>query len=560
MENVQKKTYAIVAIAVIIIITIALAFFLLYGPQEEKEEKQEIEEDDRISPLTNQSVVLRMHRIRRKGIIDHMYESGLPFYENFLDFKYEKVISHRDRLRKSFKSVFEGLRPGFGWDNRPSFSYALRFDDYEWESPDTFTTWDTGYINQLVIRNVKEETEEIEVEITLIEKNPAKRFIFGSTPKTARASFSMTYDFRTGRWTGDDYFNDSDGYGHFNNSDFEAWFTIQQVDYDGDGIPYWTEVNILGTNPKIDDRRLDPDHDNCSTAWEWKWGYDPFTWDNHTFLDPDEDGVQNTEEYLISEWLSNPFYPDMYIECDWMEQTPKKIKLLNPDWSSPDGWTHELYEETKWMLIERFNQHGISVHIDDGCMGGGGDLIPFDKAGDDYPMAEYGQEVGVAAGIYDEFFTKERKGIFRYVAICYKGGWAHPQDDRNSYDCIFVPHGALFYKNNAALSWMPRTKRIAQAVSILHELGHTFGFTDEIYDYYHSAFSRQRFTLREPRDDMKVEDFPGMDYVSCMFYEYYFYSVFDFSDGTHGPNDTNDWELLDLAYFQKSSPVVEGLM
>ena len=220
-----------------------------------------------------------------------------------------------------------------------------------------------------------------------------------------------------------------------------------------------------------------------------------------------------------------------------------------------DGWTHEFYKESQEMIMERFNEHGITVHIDDGCMGGGGDLIPFYSG-------KLSQEGGIAAGIYDNYFTKNRKGIFRYVAICYNGGWCHPQDNRHCYDCMFVPHRKNL--DMSARSITERTKRIALAVSILHELGHSCGFVTGMYDYYHEVFSYQRYNLANlfgiySDRDIYVEEWDGSDYVSVMSYEYYYYSYFDYSDGTHGPHDTDDWSLIDLSFFQIPSPVVEGL-
>jgi len=240
----------------------------------------------------------------------------------------------------------------------------------------------------------------------------------------------------------------------------------------------------------------------------------------------------------------------MYIECDWMEQTPRRFLDKNLD-----GWTHEFYKESQEMIMERFNQHGITVHIDDGCMGGGGDMIPFDNT-------KLEQETGIAAGIYDKYFKKDRKGIFRYVAICKTGGWCHPQDDRHCYDCIFAPNGYKYWMT--ARSITERTKRTAMAVAILHELGHSCGFNPGIYDMYHEVFSFDRYKIRNllgiyPDRDITVEEWDGADYVSVMSYEYYYYSYLDFSDGTHGPHDNNDWANLDLSFFQIPSPDVEGL-
>ena len=485
-----------------------------------------------------------------------MMNSGLPVLKDLFKIKEYKVTSNWDRITKTIKANLEGLRPGVGWDEKPLYRYGFRIDDYSFKSPDRFNAWETGYINQRMIKDVNEEKPTSEFEFTIYEIITTKQLIGTTTNEKEMESFTVTYDYRNGTWNGDDYLKDSDGYGHYNGTNYEIWFTLSQTDYDNDDIPYWAEVNILFTNPKIDDSNLDPDGDNCPTSWEYKWGYNPLIWNNHTFLDPDNDGIQNTEEYQIAEWLSDPFHPEIYIECDWMEQTP--YKPFDRSWASADGWSHELYPETKEMLMERFNEHGITVHIDDGCMKKGGDLIPFDKGGPGYPMGdEFSQESGVPAAIYDEFFTKDRKGIFRYVAICYKGGWAHPQDDRNCYDCIFVPMGKKFYINQAAFSILPRTKRIAQAVSIFHEIGHTCGFSCD-YPYYHALEYRKRLTFNH-QEEIPIEDHPGFDYVSAMYYEYYYLRYFDFSNGSHGPHDTNDWANIDLGYFQRPAPCVEGL-
>jgi len=551
-----KKNLQIATILIVMIILV-IAAYLYFNI---KEEKTVVESPNKkiqpiINDTTNQSIFITMHRIRKKGIIDTMFESGNKVLENMLDMKEMKITSNMDRLIQSIKAGMEGLRPGFGWNKKPEYSFNLIIDDFKWNASQDFDTWDTKYIDQTVFRDVTEgkKSSIVIIGITEYERNRLKRI----TGEKTVEKMKVEYDFETGRWNGDDFFNDSDGYGHFNGSLYEFWFSISQTSSDGDAIPWYVEINILNTSVYVDDSRQDPDNDGIPTDWEWKWGYNPFIRDNHTFLDPDNDGIQNIEEYQMSEWQSNPFYPEMYIECDWMEQTPRFDRSLE----SPDGWTHEFYLESQAMIIERFNEHGITVHIDDGCKGGGGDIIPFDKGGEGYPFGDYGQENGLAAGIYNKYFAKERKGIFRYVAICYKGGWCHPQDDRNAYDCIFVPMGRLIYFDMAAASLTERTKRIAQAVSIFHELGHSCGFNPPYYHMYHEVFSDYRWRLGNypDTDGKNVEDWGGIDYVSCMSYEYYFYNLFDYSDGNNGPNDNDDWENLDLTFFQRSAPGVEGL-
>ena len=95
---------------------------------------------------------------------------------------------------------------------------------------------------------------------------------------------------------------------------------MYQEDYDHDGIPFWTEVNILGTDPTVDDSVLDPDNDGIPTSWEWKWDYDPWVWNDHNNLDPDLDGIENIEEYQMKKYFSDPYQPDIYIETDGMEK------------------------------------------------------------------------------------------------------------------------------------------------------------------------------------------------------------------------------------------------
>ena len=85
-----------------------------------------------------------------------------------------------------------------------------------------------------------------------------------------RRSISVKYSLSSGHWYGDDsitppgsWWIDYSGYGrasgcddntiYQNDLDAELYFDITQTDYDGDGIPYWTEVNVYHTDPKVDD-------------------------------------------------------------------------------------------------------------------------------------------------------------------------------------------------------------------------------------------------------------------------------------------------------------------
>lgn len=527
----KKITIISVLIILAIIIISTFSYFEIFNLEERQETKKEEKKiDDRISPYTNQAIFLEIHRIRKKGIINQIYSSG----KNIFD------VSPQRSSGKELSIMLDGLRSGKGWDEKPSYQYIAKFDDFKWEGKDTYNSWDTSYMNQQIFWNIEDEKSFVSIELSIIENVKIKEMFKSAVQQKEKECFSLEYDFRTGRWGGDDYFNDSDGYGHLDGEHFEIWFSLYQTSADEDNIPYQAELK-LGTDPLVDDSFLDPDEDGIPTEWEWKWGYDPLTWDNHSHLDPDLDGLQNDEEYFMRDYLANPFYPEIYIETDYMEKTPKKGLFGKDGW---DGWTHEFYEESQQMLIERFNQHGYTVHIDDGCMGGGGDILPFVRGN-----GAYNQDTGVVAGHYNNDFSDDRKGIFRYLVVAYGGGWCHPQDSNHYYDCMVVPHNKKFYVNQLNLAIQERAKRIGQAIQVLHELGHSLGIVGSSSPGVDNASVRNN----------NPPDYPWFDYVSVMNYDYFRQRYFDYSDGSHGKYDRDDWKELDLTFFQKPSEYMEGI-
>ena len=102
---------------------------------------------------------------------------------------------------------------------------------------------------------------------------------------------------------------------------YEIWFDIYQVvdDSDGDRLTYWEKAHVYDLDISGDYTGEDFDEDGIPIEWEDKYGYDPFTWEDHTTMDPDEDGLTNAEEWKTSQWLSDPFAQDIFIEVDTME-------------------------------------------------------------------------------------------------------------------------------------------------------------------------------------------------------------------------------------------------
>jgi hypothetical protein len=475
--------------------------------------------DDRISPLENQGVVLEILRIRDRTLIDKL------------------------------------LKPGKSWENKPSFYFISNIDGLEYVSKDVtqhgrttevmFNTWDTMFEENKIMKDVPEEQETSVITLTIMEQ--IKSGLLGlKTQNVERDSFSVTYDFRTGRWSGKDNFKDHDGYGYYLGETFEIWFNIYQIDFDGDFIPYWTEVNILGTDPTVDDSKLDPDGDGIPTAWEWKWGYDPFTWDDHENLDPDLDGLSNIEEYQMAKWFADPYIQDIYYEVDYMGSGG----LFDPP--------HPLFEESKQGLIERFSEHNIKLFIDDGWPDG-----PENGGGQELPhIAKISQDSGMMLQFYDHYFPDERKGIFRYLVIGHGGGFQHPSKN-NVYDTTQIAYiSARFKPLQMAFNFIlggavptARGKRVQLGSLILHEMAHScsidadnchFGGIDNI--------------------SMGTYLFPNKNYVKTWGQYHsvlnYLYTnnpkTFDLSDGQNGPPyDQNDWGYMFVGYFQYNANLIE---
>ncbi len=370
---------------------------------------------------------------------------------------------------------------------------------------------------------------------------------------TDRYDLSVQYSIKTGHWIGDDrtyiphsWSMDLSGYGRGNgcddnsiyilDNDCEIWFDITQNDFDNDGIPYWTETEIFKTDPTIDDRGRDDDNDGVPIEWEYTWGhsfsrqtghiwfYNPFVWEDHTILDPDNDGLNNIEEYRTSQWGSDPFRKDLFVELDQMGKGPNGEQ------------TSILPEGSKNLIRDAFDRQNVVFHLDDGTWEGetGSEIIPFDDIGDNSTWEEINQ-------IYLDYFLHNdednwRKGVFHYGLVIYNAEGA----------CGFCFKHDAYQISRVGMEKKVRSpvcgsRDVVYASAYMHELGHSLGLvflgghTEGAYYPWQPLWWKWR------------------PYKSVMNYGYmygFIHDLVDYSDGSRGKNDFDDWSNLDLNYFE----------
>jgi hypothetical protein len=343
------------------------------------------------------------------------------------------------------------------------------------------------------------------------------------------------YDLKTGRWSGDDYINDKSGYGRLNGCDdgsiytnerdCEILFNINQTDFDGDGLPYYIENFIYYTNPMIDNTGEDMDNDNIPIEWEHKWGFNPFIWDNHTFLDNDNDSLTNFEEYLTKDFNSDPFRKDIFLEIDYMQEATGEIPMINKS----------AFE----ILKQPFHRRNIVFHFDSGEINGG-EVISYDEKSDFEEVID----------IWRNYFLNNdtqnsRRGVFHYAVFVhdqFPKGFAFSGDIAPYWG--YLPGTNSFVIANTLVEKKTRTlfksNDTIYASLIMHEMGHNFGIRRGNPGGCDNQFTKNPFGLGW---------YIWRNYKSIMNYRYT-YSILDYSNGSHGKRDYNDWDAIDLSYFE----------
>jgi hypothetical protein len=445
----------------------------------------------------------------------------------------------------------------------PDFYVKIFINNNDFISP---IWYDTKYVddpNWSASLNVPDDIEYVNITIQLWDSSPSGDRLCDLSENygdyNENYDVDLVYNLKTGHWEGDDWLIpiwgglDKSGYGRLNgcddnsyyqnNRDCELYFNIYQNDYDNDGIPYWTEVNVFNTDPKVNNLGEDLDKDGIPIEWEFKWGYfqnidwenytwihdwryNPNIWEDHKNIDEDEDGIDNYEEYLTSQWGSDPYRKDLFVELDAMDGGPNgELASIMP-------------EGAKELLQIAYNKHNLVYHLDDGSWDQSGfDIIPFD----DLTTSDWFSSDNELSQLYDDYFLHNdednwRRGVFHYGVLIYQCSRANGNAfGSNSFQ---ISSNGLDEKARK-LPWLDRD--IVYASAYMHECGHTLDLNNPGVDDFYSKFPWQ------------LNWWKWRPYKSVMNYGY-MYQMVDYSDGSRGLNDFNDWNDMDLTAFQTDFP------
>ena len=175
-------------------------------------------------------------------------------------------------------------------------------------------------------------------------------------------------------------------------------------------------------------------------------------------------------------------------------------------------------------------------------------MLPFD----DYTSREEAIE------IYNNYFIKNeseswRRSVFHYginVNFSKPAGYAFQGDKKNGWgygpgtNCFIICRMLIDVYEQSY--WVTDDREYLYASNIMHEMGHNFGF----------RFGRP-FGVDFPKSGLpwRLGFWLFRNYKSIMNYRYT-YNIFDYSDGSHGKRDHDDWEKIDLSYFEKTSYIM----
>jgi len=421
----------------------------------------------------------------------------------------------------------------------PDFFIILIINDIEFKSP----IWqDKNYLYNCYTVNVDvpDDTKIVNVIIQLWDNDGFKNKLcdINKYPNKNNSGLDihLNYDISIGRWSGDNNIMDITGYGRVcgsmdgsiykNEYDCELWFNIYQNDYDNDGLPYWIETNVYNTDPTIDNTGQDVDSDGIPIEWEHRFGFNPLIWEDHENIDPDLDSLNDIEEFLTYNFGSDPFRKDVFLEIDYMQESNGEVKYVS-------DYALELVKNP-------FHRRNIVFHFDTGQLNGG-EIIPYD------PESKFSEVLE----IWNNYFLHNnpndwRRSVFHYLVFVHNqtpSGFAFSGDVPPYWG--YIPGTNSFVLANTLIekkSKIPfKTTDYIIASLIMHEMGHNFGIR------FGEPFGCDNRMTSTP---FRIGWYIWRNYKSVMNYRYSYF-ILDYSDGSHGKRDYDDWENIDLTYFEK---------
>ena len=422
----------------------------------------------------------------------------------------------------------------------PDFFLKLYINDEEYKSQ-TWKNTEAIYNCWTITSNVPDDIEDVKIRFELWDKNILKDKLCDISSEEKYEEDGLTldliYNIKTGIWSGDDCnIGDTSGYGrgcgagdgsiYKNENDCEIFFNIFQNDFDNDGLPYWVETSIYGTDPLINNVGEDIDDDGVPIEWEHRWGFNPLIWEDHENFDHDSDSLNNTEEFITSEFGSDPYRKDIFLEVDYMkfENESEPIEIL---------------QTVQELIKNPYHRRNIVFHIDYGDVDGG-DVIPNDNESTFEELLE----------LYKNYFIHNgeqswKRGVYHYALIvdyCRPSGYGFSGDVKPYWG--YNPGTNCFVINKESIKQRSDffRKPIDNIIThlFMHEMGHNFGI----------RFGNP-LGCDNPNSDnpFRPSFWLFRNYKSVMNYMYT-YLILDYSDGSHGKRDFNDWENIDLKWFE----------
>lgn len=433
--------------------------------------------------------------------------------------------------------------------SEPDFFLKITINDKDFISQ-TWTNTKNIYDCFTVTTDVPDEIENVRIRIELFDSNLLKNKMCDISSEKNKDdedfSIDIIYNIKTGIWSGDDYnIGDLSGYGrgcgsgdgsiYKDENDCEIIFNIYQNDFDNDGLPYWIETYVYGTDPTKNNLGDDSDLDGIPIEWEHRWGFNPLIWENHQIFDPDHDSLNNYEEFITAQFGTDPYRKDIFLEIDYMEYENNSEQI-------------EIFNRLKEIIKNPYSRRNIVIHLDFGEIDGG-DIIPSD----DETSFEEIQE------LYKKYFTHNgsqswKRGIFHYALIvdnCNPGGYGFSGDVWPYWGYIPGTNCFVISKDliKRKVDFFRKSEEAIFTHLFMHEMGHNFGIR-----------LGHPFGCDNPGSDnpFRPSFWLFRNYKSVMNYRYTYF-ILDYSDGSHGKRDFDDWENIDLTWFEyvNSEPLIK---